>query len=122
MAINGATKLAELNENEWTFIDGGRDFSNETTAIKLANNKIFIQYIGGDFEKTFVFWFEYSQAALDEMWQYEFREDYPHVFGKEIDDLDWVNEISSTPYTILNDLNYSCNYAGLLEQEGSDHE
>ncbi|WP_368659619.1 hypothetical protein AB3Z07_28050 (plasmid) [Metabacillus halosaccharovorans] len=40
------------------------------------------------------------------MWQYEFGKDYNHIPNPEEDDLDWVNDIASIPYTLLMDLRY----------------
>ncbi|KZE67935.1 hypothetical protein AWM68_17330 [Fictibacillus phosphorivorans] len=119
---DSSVKLADLEENKWYYVEPGRDYSNEVTGVKISENKVFVQYIGGEFDQPFEFWFEYSPDALNEFWQYEFREEYPLEFGWEVDDLDWVNQISSTPYTMLNDLKYSCKYAGLVEREVNGNE
>lgn len=110
--------LDQLEEGKWHFFEIDRDFANDVTGIKISDGILFVQFIGGDFEKPFQFWFEYSQEAFNEFWQYEFREDYRYPINKETDTLKGINELATTPYAMVNDLNYTCKHMGLVEQDG----
>ncbi|NGY88286.1 hypothetical protein F6Y05_35340 [Bacillus megaterium] len=104
------TKLSELKEDVWYFIEGGSDHSNEFTGVKVKDNWIYTKFIGGDFETEFTMAFEYSQRSLNAMWQYDFQEDYDHPINMNIDTLEWVNDIASIPYVMCMDLGYSNKY------------
>jgi hypothetical protein len=108
--------LSQINEDTWYFVES--DQSNEITGIKMTKGKIWVQYIGGDFEEPFIFWFEYNQLAFNEIWQYEFRADYNHQISKDKDTLYDVNEITYSAYTMANDLSYTCQHIGIVEKKG----
>ena len=108
------TKLAHLEEDTWHYIEAGRDHSNDITGVKIEENWVFVKYIGGDFEKDFTMKFEYSQRSLNEIWQYDFQEDYTHPIDKNIDDLNWVIDIATIPYNMCNDTEYKQKYTIVL--------
>ncbi|MCM3164508.1 MULTISPECIES: hypothetical protein [Metabacillus] len=109
-------KLSTLSNGIWYYITAGSNHSNLITGIKLDDESIFIKYIGGDFEGTpFTFSFKLSKAAMDEMWKYEFNTLYNGSIDLKVIDLDWVSDIATIPYTLLNDLSISPKYTNHIE-------
>lgn len=112
---NGNLKLSQLEEGKWYYLENhGRDHSNKYTGIKLKNNWIHTVFIGGEFETEFEMRFQYSQESLNEIWQHDFQEDYKHPLDRDIDDLNWVNDIAGIPYTMCSEIGYQPKYVEQL--------
>lgn len=103
----GNTTLIEVEEGKWYYLNNyGRDYSNTITSIKLEDGWIYTSFNGGEFDQEFKMKFPYTQKALNEIWQYDFKEDYSHPLDRNTDDLNWVNDIASIAYVMCNDSNY----------------
>lgn len=105
------TKLSELEEGKWYFIKSLFDHSDEYTGVKKDGDKLFIQYLGGDFDEPYVFWYEYTHQGLNEGWQHAVEEDYPEPIY-EAHTLYWAVEVSNAFYNLLNDLSRKPAYCG----------
>lgn len=101
----GSTKLVELEEGKWYYLKND-DRDNGYTGIKIEECWIHTRFSGGVFDQEYKMKFQYNQKALNEIWQYEFKEDYKHPLNKNVDDLNWVNDIATFPYVMCNDLSY----------------
>ncbi|MCK2000478.1 hypothetical protein MZM54_03605 [[Brevibacterium] frigoritolerans] len=99
------TKLAELEEGKWYHLKNN-DPDNEYTGIKIEDDWIYTWFSGGEFNQEFKMKFPYNQKALNELWQYEFKEDYKQPLDKNVDNLDWVNDIAPIAYDMCNELSY----------------
>lgn len=107
----GNTKFSKLKEGKWYYLKNhGRDHSNEITCIKLEDDWIYTIFSGGEFDQEFKMKFQYSQKALNEIWQYDFKEDYKHPLDKNTDDLNWVNDIASIAYVMCTEISYKPQY------------
>lgn len=109
--------LDQLEVGKWYFFETNREFSNDVTGIKISDGKVFVQFIGGDFEEPFQIWFSYSQEAFNDFWQYEFREDYRYPISKATNTLKEINELATIPYTMIMDTKYTCQHMGMVDQD-----
>ncbi|MEI2356675.1 hypothetical protein [Mesobacillus zeae] len=115
--VNSALSLAQLKEEKWYYFSPNDHVANDITGVKVSGDSIFVQYIGGDFEEPFTFWFKYNQEAFNEMWQYEFRENYGYPIQKEKITLNSIDDLSNSAYTMINDLYYTCRFMGEADSD-----
>ena len=107
--VSGSTKIKELENKKWHFGEAGSDKSNEFTGVMYdnGNQKLYIEFSGMEFEgNPFRFWFKLSEDALNLVWEFEFNEKYTdvHKFLGVEEDFEWIDDIMTIPYTMLNTL------------------
>lgn len=104
--VDGTLTLEQHEENKWFFFESGINYDNDITSVRFSEKKIYVQFLGGEFEQPTIIWFDFSQEAFNEMWQYEFRDNYRYSLSRGSFTLWGINDIASICYTALNDLSY----------------
>ncbi|WP_088363446.1 hypothetical protein [Bacillus cereus] len=110
--ISGSTKLFDLEQSIWHYTNAQFDFMNNINGIKLVEQTLYIQYLGGEFNEPYTFWFKLNKETFDALWAVEFGETYDQTLDFENKNLNWFCDISLIVFNLLTTNRFQENHYG----------
>ncbi|MGN5650910.1 hypothetical protein [Bacillus sp. Brlt_9] len=110
--ISGSTKLFDLEQGIWHYTNAQFDFMNNFNGIKLVEQTVYIQYIGGEFTEPYTMWFTLNKETFDALWKIEFGKAFEETLDFENKKLDWFCDISLIVFNLVTTNKFQENYYG----------